>query len=87
MADEKQLQNHLRLLRANPNCIFPGPDSLPIEPSFFSSAVGKGHPHPYSQATSWSSLPGMEGWDTVCKGVMVDGEGVYGVKVPPGKMD
>lgn len=27
----------------------------------------------------------MEGWDTICKGVMVDGEGVYGIKVPPAK--
>lgn len=60
MADEKQLQNHLRLLRVNRNCIFACPDSLPTDPSF-SSAVGKGHPHPYSQATSCSPLTGVEG--------------------------
>lgn len=56
-----------------------------IEPSF-SSVVGKGHPHPYSQAINRSPQPGMEGVGYCLKGVMVDGEGVYGVKLPPAKM-
>ena len=92
MADEKQLQNHLLTPKGKPRlhlsllCFSSPVLRATIEPSFC-SAVGKGHPRPDSQATSQSPQPGLEGWHTVCKGVMVEGEGVYCIKVPPAKTD